>query len=328
MATAEDDPHKAAREARTRICVRLEKLADEARKRGDRTAAQALAETYSYVAGVPHPWLDALRRELRSGAQEAAPWAFVTLEDWEPVRDQLAPLRRSGRRFDRIDVELVRYLPHAIRVTRVVNSWRRALGLRPLRYDARRSAHNVEIAWSWAAEGVGQKSPADLYVALGSAARAIEDALDRPDLRSRFLDPAEKGITFGSWMSEVGAGAVVIGASRNLDLLAKKPEMLTVPGNGWRDVRRVLTWHSDTNPRPSPLTVHFFAEDQSLDGATATLEGGGGRALPTRLTIERHAGQTVAVIKPTLALERKSWYRASLRARSGRVLARWEFTTR
>ncbi len=330
-ASAEDRAAQ-AKKARDEIGVLLTKLADDARRLSDVTAAQALAETASFVSGVPHPSLDALRRDVVRHFRDDEPWGFHRFVPWQPIHDRVWILQRATRDIDRVDGAIVDGLPGAVWATRMLSRARYANGLKPMRYDAKRSAKNVLLARAQAVPQVGEGDPKTYFMFGGGVAQTVKQALADVQFRAALFDPADKGITLGSAGEPEILHMYVIGLSGNRRVFSKDPAYVTYPPP--RSVgapMERLPRKGEKGVQPAPVTVHVF--DPAIDlgdlNTFVVWESPPGELQTARwrATLRKIGRQRVVVIQPQGAFALETEYTVRLSG-GDELVVDWSFTTR
>ncbi|MDF1701711.1 MAG: hypothetical protein P1V36_11200 [Planctomycetota bacterium] len=343
---AAEDPFAAERRARTQIVRLLEPLADQAADKGDVTGAQAISETCLWVSGVPHPNEDALRAAIPRGvAGETDHTAWIT-EQWARLTPHVKVLAASSRDWDVLDARLVAQLPLVLPHVRRLNAARIRLGLRAMRYDAKRSVEDIRLA----REAVRSKTLEDklrrgnrtvIPVEPGLATRLF---LNDPALRVGLFDPGDKGLTIGTWPREVAPPdprrhgepswrhrlfATCLGWSGNRDGLVRGPARLGVHPSPAVALHRWETLMQGQDllgsPVPKRVSLHGFG---AMPGVGATIEVSVG-GTPVAGTCERFGadGNWALVFRFKTEVLPETAYRFRAYAKDGRELHRWTVRT-
>ena len=202
---AANDPFAAERRARDAIVRILESVASEAAERGDVLAAQGIGETCLWVAGVPHPNEDALREGVIDGLPGSNDESAWLAEAWKPLARHVRVLATSTRDWDVLDARLVEQLPLVLPYVRELNEARIAMGLKGMRYDAKRSVVDIRLAREAVRSETreDQIRHADRTVIPVAPSLATYRFLAVPAMLVGLLDPGDKGITIGTWPREV-----------------------------------------------------------------------------------------------------------------------------
>ena len=349
-----DDAFAKERKARDAIVRVLERLADEATDKGDVLAAQALGETCLHVSGVPHPDEDGLREAVIDGIPGSTDELTWLVQQWPALSKHVDVLLASSRDWDVLDGRLVQQLPLVLPYVRELNEARIAMGLRGMRYDAKRSIENIRLA----REAVQSDTREDKIrhgtrtVIPVAPDMATQQFLNDPALRLGLFDPGDKGITFGIWPRKVGPpdprykveppwrhrlAASCIGWSGNRNNLWRGPREPAV----YPPVTKPLhLWESrmqEQTPLPSltpmPISLHGFGpmpaegatiEVQRSHGSNPRLEGPAIQGRVTRLGTD---GNWTLVFRFQLEVEPVRDYRFVARTKDGRVLKRWTMRT-
>lgn len=340
------DLFSAERKARTQIVRLLEPLADQAAAKGDVTGAQAISETCLWISGVPHPNEDALRAAVPRGvARETDQTVWITAQ-WARFAPHVKVLAASSRDFDVLDARLVAQLPLVLPHVRRLNAARIQMGLRAMRYDAKRSVEDIRLA----REAVRSKTLADklrrgnrtvIPVEPGLAVRLF---LNDPALRVGLFDPGDKGLTLGTWPRAVAPPdprlkveppwrhrlvATCIGWSGNRDGLVRGPAKLGVHPSPDVALHRWETLMQDQDllgsPVPQRVSLHGFGAMPAV-GATIEVSVGG---TPVAGTCERLGadGNWALVFRFKVEVLPETAYRFRAYAPDSRGLHRWTMRT-
>lgn len=349
-----EDAFAKERKARDVIVRALERLADEATTKGDVLAAQALGETCLHVSGVPHPDEDGLREAVIDGIPGSEDVQAWLVEQWKTLAGPVAVLLASSRDWDVLDGRLVEQLPLVLPYVRELNEARTALGLRGMRYDAKRSIEDIRLA----REAVRSKTLDDKIrhgnrtVIPVAPSLATHLFLNDPALRVGLFDPGDKGLTFGTWPRKVAPpdprykveqpwrhrlAASCIGWSGNRNGLWQGPAKPVVHPAPAKPLHRweTLMQHQALLGSLTPMAVslHGFGA-MPADGATievSRVEGGDpaleGPAVQGQVTRLGADGNWALVFRFQLEVAPLTTYRFIARTKDGRILKRWTMRT-
>jgi len=281
-----DDAAAGPREARENVIRALERLTSEARERGDRLAAQCLAEINSLVSGTPHADLDAIRRELRNGFDPKRADSKWLEPGLKPVEEQARLLASGESEMDRSDGGMALHIADAIAAVRRLNIARCACGLKPVRFDAKRSAKRVLQARRL--DPACRRGDLDANIAwmLWNVAR-----------RAALLDPDDKGVAMGMWAH---AGKVVscVAMSGNKVVIPTDPREVVYPPRGAINVPRAAPTDDPLKKRLAAnvvsagpwITLLSYRPGAKLTVTKAVLRIPPGEVVPTQHWVEHASG--------------------------------------
>ncbi len=357
-----DDADAGPREAREKIISTLERLTARARQHGDKTAAQCLAEIESLVSGTPHGDLDAIRRQLRTGYEND-----LANSDWmqlKPVLEESRTLAAGLSLMDRADGGMVLRIPEVLAAMRRLNAVRHACGLKPVRYDAKRSAGRVLHARYLAVNGfakeqargglraerkgdkqasaAGRKAAKSSTSRLGALDTNVEWMLWDVSERAALLDPDDKGIAMGMWAHE-SERVSCIAMSGNKVVLPADPREVVFPPSKAAGVPRVCPTGDPLKKKLAPdvesagpwITLLSYRPGEQFTVTTAALRIPPGEVVPIRHFVEHDSGvdlprpSDAILLLPLSELEAGVEYEVVLEGTAGgETFAKaWTFTT-
>ncbi len=325
------DVEAGPREAREAIISALEHLTTEARKRRDRLAAQCLAEINSLVSGTPHADLDAIRRELRSGFDPERADSRWLDPGLKPVVENARVLAAGESAMDRSDGGMAVSIAETLSAVRRLNQVRSACGLKPVRFDAKRSAKRVLQARR--RDPACRKARLDRHVAL-----LLRDV----SARAALLDPDDKGVAMGVWEHEDDVVSC-IAMSGNKVVIPAEPRTVLFPWRGATNVPRTCPADDALKQALAPdataagpwITLLSYRAGEKLAVTSAVLRIPPGEVVPVRHFVESAAGHGLprttdaVLLLPLAKLEPGVEYEVVIEGASGAApfATTWTFTT-